>query len=58
MFTPKKHCFTDGIGKISKELLDKISLKLGVRDLSIIQIRYLGAKGVLVLDSDLPPNVV
>lgn len=42
--------FTDGIGKISKDLINSISLKLGLSDLSVIQIRYLGAKGILVLD--------
>jgi len=42
--------FTDGIGKISKDLIESISLKLGLTELSIIQIRYLGTKGLFVLD--------
>lgn len=42
--------FTDGIGKISKDLLESISLKLGLTELTVIQIRYLGVKGILVLD--------
>ena len=42
--------FTDGIGKISKDLIDRMALRLGLKDLSIIQVRYLGAKGLLVVD--------
>ena len=42
--------FTDGIGKISQDLIEKISLKLAIRDLTILQIRYKGAKGLLVMD--------
>ena len=50
--------FTDGIGKISRDLVESISLKLGLTELSVIQIRYLGAKGILVLDETLPKNTV
>ena len=45
--------FTDGIGKISSDLIEKMSLKLSIRDLSIIQIRYKGAKGLFVVDPKL-----
>jgi RNA-dependent RNA polymerase len=50
--------FTDGIGKISSDLMERISLKLSIRDLSILQIRYKGAKGLLVLDPRLPKNTI
>ncbi len=50
--------FTDGIGKISEDLLDKISLRLRIPDLSVIQIRYKGAKGLLALDTTLPSNTI
>ncbi len=50
--------FTDGIGKISKDLIDRMALRLGLKDLSIIQIRYLGAKGLLVLDEELPNKTI
>jgi RNA-dependent RNA polymerase len=50
--------FTDGIGKISRDLIESISLKLGLTELSVIQIRYLGAKGIMVLDETLPKNTV
>ena len=48
--------YTDGIGKISANLIEKMSLKLHIRDLSILQIRYKGAKGILVKDNSLPKN--
>ena len=50
--------FTDGIGKMSKDLVESISLKLGLSELSVIQIRYLGVKGILVLDETLQKNTV
>lgn len=50
--------FTDGIGKISCDMMEKISLKLSIRDLSIIQIRYKGAKGLLVMDPRLSKNTI
>ncbi len=50
IYSEKNFNFTDGIGKISKDLINSISLKLGLRDLSVLQIRYLGVKGILVLD--------
>jgi RNA-dependent RNA polymerase len=50
--------FTDGIGKISRDLIESISLKLGLTELAVIQIRYLGGKGILVLDESLPKNTV
>jgi len=45
--------YTDGIGKISEDLLERISLKLQIRDLAVIQVRYKGAKGILVQDKSL-----
>lgn len=48
--------FTDGIGKISEDLLENVSLNLNIRDLTVIQVRYLGAKGILVLDKELGLN--
>lgn len=33
-----------------------ISLRLSIRELSVIQMRYKGAKGVLALDPNLPKN--
>lgn len=50
--------FTDGIGKISADLIERISLKLSIKDLSILQIRYKGAKGILVKDFRLGKNSI
>jgi RNA-dependent RNA polymerase len=50
ILTENGYNFTDGIGKISKDLVNSISLELKLTELSVIQIRYLGAKGILVLD--------
>ena len=47
----KNLLFTDGIGKISRDLIDKIGIKLKLHEeLGAIQVRYLGAKGVLAVD--------
>lgn len=54
----KGYLFTDGIGKISANLLERLSLKLKIRDLSVIQVRYKGAKGILVLDRNLENNMI
>ncbi|CAD8123706.1 unnamed protein product [Paramecium sonneborni] len=51
-----KKLYTDGIGKISQDLIDQIRLKMRVNSkikISAIQIRYEGAKGLLVLDETL-----
>lgn len=53
-----KKMFTDGIGKISQNLIDEIALELKVPDLSVIQIRYKGCKGLLALDATLPDNTI
>ncbi|KAF1956713.1 RdRP-domain-containing protein [Byssothecium circinans] len=53
-----EHCFSDGCGTISQELLEEIwkALPPERRKLrpTILQVRYRGAKGVLSLDSRLP----
>ena len=54
----KGYLYTDGIGKISADLLERISLRLKIRDLSIVQVRYKGAKGILVLEKDLPARSI
>lgn len=38
--------------------MDKISLRLRIPNLSVIQIRYKGAKGLLTLDTTLPNNTI
>ncbi|CAI6338971.1 unnamed protein product [Periconia digitata] len=52
------HCFSDGCGTISQELLDQVwrNLTPDRRKMrpTVLQIRYRGAKGVLSLDSTLP----
>ena len=50
--------YTDGIGKISQDLIDDIALKLKVKTLGVIQVRYKGAKGLLAVDSTLPKNTI
>ena len=35
-----------------------MSLKLHIRELSVLQIRYKGAKGILVKDDRLPKNTI
>jgi len=57
-YSTKNYLYTDGIGKISSDLLEKISLKLQIKDLSVVQIRYKGAKGILVLDERLPHKTI
>ena len=54
----KNYLYTDGIGKISSDLLEKISLRLQIKDLSVVQIRYKGAKGILVLDDNLSAKTI
>jgi RNA-dependent RNA polymerase len=55
---PSGKLYTDGIGKISEDLINDMCQKLKVKDLSVVQIRYKGAKGLLALDPTLPPNTV
>lgn len=50
--------FTDGIGKVSADLMERISLRLSIRELSVLQIRYKGAKGILVKDPKLGKNTI
>nr|QZA51933.1 RNA-dependent RNA polymerase 4 [Paramecium bursaria] len=50
--------YTDGIGKISRNLIQQIREKLQNFNISAIQIRYHGAKGVLLLNDDLEDNTI
>jgi hypothetical protein len=45
--------FTDGCGYISRELCDMIANKFDFTKCSTFQIRFAGAKGVLMLDPEL-----
>ena len=50
-----EYIITDGIGKISKNLIDLAAKKWGISDfnlnpISSIQMRFMGAKGVLTID--------
>ncbi|CAD8212997.1 unnamed protein product [Paramecium octaurelia] len=58
-----KKLFTDGIGKISQDLIDVIRQKVKVKGnskskISAIQVRYEGAKGLLVLDENLESKTI
>ncbi|CAD8126681.1 unnamed protein product [Paramecium sonneborni] len=50
--------YTDGIGKISRNLIDKIRTVMNNPCISAIQIRFHGAKGVLLLNDDLSKNTI
>lgn len=53
----KKFLFTDGIGMVSRDLFEAIQKQFGginVRMNCCLQIRYKGAKGVLLLNELLP----
>ncbi|PWN43312.1 RdRP-domain-containing protein [Ceraceosorus guamensis] len=63
----KGHCFTDGVGTISSDLAEQIRGKIisargGRRSqyspASVFQIRLGGAKGMVTLDTELPPGHV
>ena len=59
----EKYIITDGIGKISIDLIELSAQKWGITDLNIkplsaIQIRFMGCKGVLALDPFLQNNTV
>ncbi|XP_002734181.1 uncharacterized protein LOC100373859 [Saccoglossus kowalevskii] len=50
----KPYCFSDGIGKISKQLIEKICEKTEKHVVaSAYQIRYAGSKGMVALDPSL-----
>ena len=58
-----EYIITDGIGKISKDLIELSSKIWGINDLNLniisaIQIRFMGCKGVLALDPSLGSNTV
>lgn len=53
-FAGNGKAYTDGIGKISCNLIDEIRTKFKEPRLCAIQIRYIGAKGVLAADPELP----
>ncbi|CAF0965632.1 unnamed protein product, partial [Didymodactylos carnosus] len=51
VFTPSKHCFTDGIGIVSKQLCEKLSKQLKLEHPACaFQIRFGGSKGMICLD--------
>ncbi|XP_054711448.1 LOW QUALITY PROTEIN: uncharacterized protein LOC129221037 [Uloborus diversus] len=53
-FTLQPYCFTDGVGKISMKLANKVRKTLRHdKDCSAFQIRYSGFKGMLVIDPTL-----
>ena len=57
------YIITDGIGKISKDLIEHSSKIWGINELNLniisaIQIRFMGCKGVFALDPSLGPNTV
>ena len=57
----EEYIITDGIDKISKDLIEHSSKIWGINDLNIIsaiQIRVMGCKGVFALDPTLEPNSV
>jgi hypothetical protein len=50
----KGYLFTDGIGQISKDLFESICKQFKEVDINCcLQIRYKGAKGVLLLNEEL-----
>ena len=58
-----EYIITDGIGKISKDLMEYSSKIWGINEpnlniFSAIQIRFMGCKGVFALDPSLGPNTV
>lgn len=57
----KKFLFTDGIGMISKDLFEDICKqfeKINIRMNCCLQIRFKGAKGVLLLNETLDKNTI
>lgn len=42
--------YSDGIGRISLDLIKQIELEKNSNDLCAIQVRYKGAKGILAVD--------
>ena len=58
-----QYIITDGIGKISEDLLILSAQKWGITDLTItpisaIQIRFMGCKGVFAVDPNLPAGTI
>jgi RNA-dependent RNA polymerase len=58
-----KYVITDGIGKISSDLLELSAKKWGIKDLELslissIQFRFMGCKGVFAVDPNLPKNTI
>lgn len=52
-----QYLYTDGIGKISADLVKKIQAKLLI-SATVFQIRFLGCKGVVALNHLLPDNTI
>ena len=54
-----KYTFSDGVGKISMNLLEQIKVNMKIKGIiSAIQIRHGGVKGILVGDPSLKPNQI
>ena len=58
-----EYIITDGIGKISSDLIELAAGQWGIKELkktpiSAIQIRFMGCKGVFALDPALPKNTI
>lgn len=64
MTTDGKYCYTDGVGKISLDLMRKVHktvTKENPKDsemFAAIQVRFLGAKGMLTRDDELEGEVI
>ena len=52
-----KYLFTDGIGKISRDIVEKIQDNLNTI-CTVFQIRFQGSKGILALDPELQKNTI
>jgi hypothetical protein len=54
-----EYCFTDGCGQISMEYASQISKMLSLEYVpSVFQIRFRGAKGIVVVNTSLPEGAV
>lgn len=51
-----KTVYSDGIGRISQDLIDQICVERKLPSISAVQIRFGGAKGVLAVDPEMKEN--